>query len=87
MLRKLEGLSCVQVAENHKNLVLEGRKNEGFFFVCHLYGRKATLGNSSRKSSLLKHRLYHDNPRAAVSTEKFILSTVTKSLSQYTTRH
>jgi hypothetical protein len=29
MLRKLEKPSCVQVAENHKNLVREGRKFGG----------------------------------------------------------
>lgn len=29
MLRKLQGPSCVQVAENHKNLVREGRKFGG----------------------------------------------------------
>jgi hypothetical protein len=36
MLRRLEGLSCVQAAENHKILVRERRKplDESRFFLC-----------------------------------------------------
>jgi hypothetical protein len=44
MLRKLQGPSCVQVAENHKNLVREGRKfGGGGGIVSHFYGREAIL--------------------------------------------